>query len=102
MTVHLLSFPLWLDAWYNLLTISALRVDGNSVSQLYEMRSDKEERRAGGFPPDDDEVVGLAPQDEEGGSSTAIVPSRGAERRGSSTRAQLGGAAKAVRRGRGN
>ena len=35
---------------------------GNSVSQLYDMRSDKEERRAGGFPPDDDEIVGLAPQ----------------------------------------
>jgi len=30
-------------------------VDGVSVSQLYDMRSDKEERRVGGFAPDDED-----------------------------------------------
>ena len=30
------------------------QVDGVSVSQLYDMRSDKEERRVGGFPPEDE------------------------------------------------
>ena len=35
------------------------QVDGASVSQLYDMRSDKEERRVGGFAPEDDEATAL-------------------------------------------
>ena len=47
-TVQLISFPMWVDSWWCLRSVSHMLVDGVSVSQLYEMRSEKEERRAGG------------------------------------------------------
>ena len=79
-TVQLLSFPLWLDAWWSLFTISNMKVDGVSVSQLYEMRSDKEERAAGGFPPDEEaELAALSPMED------------GDHKRSSCSGVQLGG-----------
>ena len=32
-TVHLMSFPLWLDAWWSLTVMPRMYVDGVSVSQ---------------------------------------------------------------------
>ena len=58
-TVQLISFPLWIDSVFCLTQVKNMLVDGVSVSQLYEMRSEKEERRAGGFPPED-EMLSLA------------------------------------------
>jgi hypothetical protein len=48
-TVQLISFPLWVDSWWCLHSVRHMLVDGVSVSQLYEMRSEKEERRAGAW-----------------------------------------------------
>ena len=53
-SVHLISFPFWLDTWWALRHIDAMLVDGHTVTQLYDMRSEKEERLAGGFPPEEE------------------------------------------------
>jgi len=76
-TVQLMSFPLWLDTWWSLYLLKNVQVDGVSVSQLYDMRSDKEERRVGGFPPEDEDensALNFA-DDAAAGSSTAMVAS---------------------------
>ena len=52
--MHLISFPFWLDTWWALRHIDAMLVDGHTVTQLYNMRSEKEERLAGGFPPEEE------------------------------------------------
>ena len=74
-TVQFMSFPLWIDTWYSLYMLRAVQVDGVSVSQLYDMRSDKEERRVGGFPPEEDDETAALNFDGEssGGGSTAMV-----------------------------
>ena len=51
-------------------------MDGVSVSQLYDMRSDKEERRQGGFPPEGEDESAALNFDEggnTGNSSTSMV-----------------------------
>jgi hypothetical protein len=72
-TVQLMSFPLWLDTWWSLYLLKSVQVDGVSVSQLYDMRSDKEERRVGGFPPDEDDESATL-NFTEASVSTAMVP----------------------------
>ena len=77
-----------------------MEVDGVSVSQLYDMRSDKEERRAGGFPPEEDDETaammggGGGGGGDDGGPSSRVAAARccGAARGGSS----LGAAAAAA------
>lgn len=88
-TVQLMSFPLWLDTWWSLYLLQRIHVDGVSVSQLYDMRSDKEERRVGGFAPEDEDETAALNADVElgggggarggraGGSSSALVRSAG-------------------------
>ena len=89
-TVQLMSFPLWLDTWWSLYMLKNVQVDGVSVSQLYDMRSDKEERRVGGFAPEDeDESTAL--NFEEGGGSTAVVPSGGSRAVSRAGRGRRGG-----------
>ena len=77
-TVQLISFPMWLDSWWCLLSVRNMLVDGVSVSQLYEMRSEKEERRAGGFPPEDEmlSIAGALPSATPG-EGTAVIARRG-------------------------
>lgn len=73
-SVQLMSFPLWLDSWWSLYRLQDMHVDGISVSQLYEMRSDKEERRVGGFPPGDEESIALNFRgDDEGNIATSAA-----------------------------
>ena len=86
-TVHMMSFPLWIDAWWMLATIPKMYVDGVSVSQLYRMRSEKEERRAGGFPPEDEQASFTANAGGPGaGAACAMSPH-------TCTRRSVGGAA---------
>ena len=75
-TVQLISFPMWVDSWWCLRSVGHMLVDGVSVSQLYEMRSEKEERRAGGFPPEDEmlSLAGALPT--AAGESTAVIARR--------------------------
>jgi hypothetical protein len=47
-----------------------MRIDGVSVSQLYDMRSDKEERFAEGFSPEDEEQQALTFGNERGGDDS--------------------------------
>jgi hypothetical protein len=77
-TVQLISFPMWVDSWWCLRSVRHMLVDGVSVSQLYEMRSEKEERRAGGFPPEDEmlSLAGALPTATPG-ESTAVIARRG-------------------------
>ena len=97
-TVQLISFPLWLDTWWSLYQLrhvqespaasppprrllmipcmpcTCSQVDGASVSQLYDMRSDKEERRVGGFAPEDDEATALKfTSDMEHGGTASVA-----------------------------
>ena len=76
--MQLISFPMWLDSWWCLLSVRNMLVDGVSVSQLYEMRSEKEERRAGGFPPEDEmlSIAGALPSATPG-EGTAVIARRG-------------------------